>query len=235
MASKKTTVLVVDDDVRLLRMMERILDLEGYRVIKATDGQIAMAVFEEQKPDLVMLDVMMPGMDGLTVCKRIREYSFVPIIMVTAKGNDAEKVEGLDAGADDYIAKPFSPKELAARVKATLRRAVFSDEPQEPPFECQGLTIDYSRHRVALDDQEIDLTVTEYRLLSFLAGNAGRILTPDQILSAIWGDDYCGEYDVLRMHMTRLRRKLGEDGAHPKFIVTVHGIGYMLETDHGQE
>ena len=230
MSPKKVTVLAVDDDIRILRMMERILELENYRVLKASDGESALDIFVGENPDVVLLDVMMPGMDGYAVCRRIREFSYVPIIMVTAKDNDEEKVEGLDSGADDYIAKPFPPKELAARVMAVLRRSSFQDEPSEPVFSSQGLVIDYSRHRVTLDDHEVNLTATEYRLLSYLSHNAGRILTADQLLTAVWGDEYCGEFEILRMNITRLRRKLGEDGANPRFIVTKHGIGYVLET-----
>lgn len=232
MSSKKLTVLAVDDDVRVLRMMERILELENYRVIKAADGKRALDILNEGNPDLVLLDVMMPGMDGYTICRRIREFSNVPIIMVTAKDNHEEKVEGLDAGADDYIAKPFSPKELAARIKAALRRVSFRDETPEPAFSSRGLVIDYSQHMVTLNNYELDLTATEYRLLSYLARNAGRILTTDQLLSTVWSDEYCGELEILRMHITRLRRKLGEDGTNPRFILTKHGIGYVLETSY---
>lgn len=231
MSSMKTTVLVVDDDIRILRVMERILELEGYRVIKVADGQSALYVFDNENPDLVLLDIMLPVMDGYTVCKRIREFSQVPIIMVTAKDDGDEAIEGLEAGVDDYVPKPFSSQELVARVAAVLRRAAVWDEPPTPVFTCDDLAIDYDSHKVVLGDQELDLTSTEYRLLSHLTRNAGRILTPDQILATLWGDEYVGEHDMLRVNVTRLRQKLGEDSRNPRFIVTIHGVGYMFETN----
>lgn len=228
MARSGANVLIVDDDVRILRIMRRILELEGHRVIEAADGNTALGLFETENPDLVLLDIMMPDPDGYTVCQRIREFSKVPIIMVTAKGKDEEKVKGLDAGADDYVAKPFSFDELAARVRAVLRRASNWGEPIEPAFSCDELVIDFTRHRVVLADQELDLTATEYRLLSYLARNAGRILTPDQILSAVWGDEYVGEHHLLQVNIAALRKKLGEDSRNPRFILTRHGMGYMF-------
>lgn len=231
MANKKAMVLVVDDDVRILRITQRILELEGHRVIHATDGQSALDLFDTESPDLILLDIMMPKMDGYEVCKRIREFSKVPIIMVTAKGNDEEKVRGLDAGADDYVAKPFSFDELAARVRAVLRRSSYWGEVGEPTFECGDLSIDYARHKSTLRDEELDLSATEYRLLTYMTRNAGRILTPDQILSSIWGDEYVGEHHLLQVNISSLRKKLGEDSKHPRFIQTKHGMGYMFERE----
>ncbi len=228
MATRKATVLVVDDDVRILRITQRILELEGHRVVRAIDGESALDIFARENPELVLLDIMMPKMDGYEVCQRIREFSKVPIIMVTAKGNDEEKVKGLDVGADDYIAKPFSFDELAARVRAVLRRATFWGESTTPAFSGQGLAIDFTTHRVSLNGKDMDLTATEYRLLSYLAQNAGRILTPDQILMAVWGDEYVGEHHLLQVNIAALRKKLGEDSKNPKFILTKHGMGYVL-------
>ncbi len=228
MPFRKASLLVVDDDICMLRLMTRILELEGYQVLTAGDGKAALDVFNEETLDLVLLDVMMPGLDGYTVCQRIREFSQIPIIMVTVKGNDEEKVKGLDAGADDYVTKPFSSKELVARVRAVLRRTKFWDERPEPAFHYNDLVIDFAYHRVGLAGEEVGLTATEYRLLSYLAHNAGRVLTPDQILEAVWGKGYIGENHLLRVNIARLRQNLEDDAKEPRFIVTKIGIGYMF-------
>ena len=228
MPSKKAAVLVVDDDVRMLRMMQRILELEGYRVLTATDGEAALDVFDEETPDLVLLDIMMPGMDGYMVCQRIREFCQIPIIMVTAKGNDEEKVEALDAGADDYVTKPFSSSVLAARARAVLRRTKLWDERPEPAFCSADLVVDFARHMVTVGDKEVNLTATEYRMLSYLARNAGRVVTPDQILEKVWGEEYIGEHHLLQVNMARLRQKIGDDAKNLRYILTKPGIGYMI-------
>lgn len=229
MPSKKTSVLVVDDDIRVLRMLQRMLELEGYRVLTASDGEVALnLLLDEETPDLVLLDIMMPDMDGYTVCRHIREFSQVPIIMVTAKGNDEEKIQGLNAGADDYVTKPFSASELAARVRAVLRRAKLRDELTEPAFYFHDLVIDFTRHRVSLHGQDINLTATEYKLLSYLARNADRVLTPDQILETVWGEQYGGDTHLLQVNVARLRQKLGDNAKNSTYILTRAGIGYMI-------
>ncbi|MFC2016809.1 response regulator transcription factor [Chloroflexota bacterium] len=228
MPSRKTSILVVDDDVRILRMMGRILELEGYRVLKASDGETAINVFDEETPNLVLLDILMPGMDGCTVCKRIREFSQIPIIMITAKDSDEEKVVGLDVGADDYVTKPFSASELMARVRAVLRRATLRDEHPELAFCSYDLVIDFAHHRVTLSGHEVNLTATEYRLLSYLACNADRVVTLDQVLGKVWGEDYVGESHLLQVNMARLRQKLNDDTRNPRYILTRPGIGYMM-------
>jgi len=228
MTVKKETVLVVDDDIHILRLMQRILGEEGYRVLSAGDGKAALNVFEDETPDVVLLDVMMPGMNGYTVCQRIREFSPVSIIMVTAMGNPREKVNGLDAGADDYVTKPFSPRELIARVRAVLRRASLWEKRSEPLSRFGDLEIDFARHRVTLGAQEVSLTATEYALLSYLACNAGRVLTPDQILEKVWGEDYVGESHLLQVNVTRLRQKIKDDAREPRYIFTRPGIGYAI-------
>jgi len=232
MSSRKVSVLVVDDDTRVLRMVKRILELEGYQTVAADEGEAALQILDEHNPDLVLLDIMMPGMDGYSVCRRIREFSQLPIIMVTAKDSEEEKIKGLDAGADDYITKPFSSHELAARVRAVLRRTKFWGECHEPAFHCNGLLIDFAHHRISLHNQEVNLTATEYRLLSYLAHNVGRLLTPDQILKAVWGEDYIGEHHLLRVNIARLRQKLGDEAKEPRFIATRIGIGYMFLKAH---
>ena len=221
-------MLVVDDEIRVLRMMQRTLELEGYRVLQASNGEAALEVFDQETPDLVLLDIMMPSMDGYTTCRRIREFSQVPIIVVTAKVADDEKVEGLDAGADDYVTKPFSSKELAARVRAALRRVKYSDEHPEPVFSSQDLVIDFARHRVMLNGQELTLTATEYNLLSYLARNADRVVIPDQILENVWGVGYISENHLLQVNIARLRQKLQDDAKSPRYILTRPGIGYMM-------
>ena len=228
MAPRKTSILVVDDDVHILRLMHRILGLEGYRVLRVAGGPAALDAFADETPDLVLLDVMMPTMDGYEVCRHIRDFSAVPIIMVTARGNDDEKVRGLDAGADDYLTKPFSSRELMARVRAALRRSVLAAGQVEPVFESHGLRVDFAWHRAFLNGRDLDLTATEVRLLGYLARNAGRVATPDQILTEVWGEGYIGEHHLLRVNIARLRLKLEDDAREPRFIVTRTGIGYML-------
>jgi len=228
MPSRKASVLVVDDDVRILRMVRRILNLEGYRVLTANNGEAALDVFDKETPDLVLLDILMPGMDGYTACQRIREFSQIPIIIVTVKGKDEEKIQGLDIGADDYVIKPFSAKELLARVRATLRRIKPQDGHPEPSFCSEDLVVDFARYRVHVEGREVNLTVIEYRVLSYLAHNAGRVVTPDQILEKVWGEDYIGETHLLQVSIARLRKKLGDDARNPKYILTKPGIGYMM-------
>ena len=228
MPPRKTSILVVDDDVRMLRMMQRTLELEGYRVLTAASGQAALDVFDEETADLMILDIVMPGIDGYTVCQRVREFSQIPIIIVTAKDSDEETIEGLDAGADDYVTKPFSARELVARVRAVLRRTTLWDERPEPAFHSHDLIVDFARHRVTLGGQEVNLTAIEHRLLSHLVRNAGRVVTHDQILEAVWGEDYVGEHHLLRVNIGRLRQKLGDDSKEPRFIATKIGIGFMF-------
>jgi DNA-binding response OmpR family regulator len=228
MPAKKTLILVVDDDIRMLRMMKRMLELENFQVLIANSGDAALKIFEKETPTLVLLDIMMPDMDGYTVCRRIREFSQVPIIMVTARGEDAEKVEGLDIGADDYVTKPFSASELAARVRAVLRRMVNQTSPQEAIFCYKDLVIDFISRRVMVKNQELKLTSTEYKLLSYISLNAGRVVTPDQLLDKVWGEEYIGAPHLLQVNVARLRKKLGDNARKPNYILTRPGIGYIM-------
>ena len=228
MPSKKISVLVIDDDVRMLRMMKRILELEGFQVLIASSGEASLKIFEKETPDLVLLDIMMPGMDGHTVCQRIREFSQVPIIMVTAKDEDNDKVNGLNIGADDYITKPFSASELVARVKAVLRRVKNQGKPPEAIFRYQDLVIDFASHRVMVGNHELKLTSTEYKLLSYISCNAGRVVTPDQLLNKVWGEEYIGAPHLLQVNIARLRKKLGDNAKNPAYILTRPGIGYII-------
>ncbi len=228
MPSRKAFVLVVDDDVRILRMVRRILELESHRVLTASNGEAALDVFDEETPDLVLLDIIMPGIDGYTTCQHIREFSQIPIIMLTVKGKDEDKIQGLDVGADDYMIKPFSAKELVARVRAALRRTKPQDGYPEPSFCSDDLVVDFARRRVNVEEREVNLTVTEYRVLSYLAHNAGRVVTPDQILQKVWGEDHIGETHLLQVSIARLRKKLGDNVKNPRYILTRPGIGYMM-------
>src|SRR5258706_1531034 len=232
MPAKKTTVVAADDDPQLLRLVTRNLQLEGYDVIAVSDGQQALTQIEQQVPDLVLLDVMMPKMDGFTVCHRVREFSTVPIIIVTARGQDQDKVRGLDLGADDYLTKPFSVDELLARVRAVLRRSQFTTKESAQGLQATttigDLAIDYSQHLVTMEGREIVCTPTEYRILAYLAQNAGRVLTQDLLLEHVWGSEYLGESHMLQVNINRLRRKLEADPSRPRYILTKVGVGYYL-------
>jgi two-component system, OmpR family, KDP operon response regulator KdpE len=232
MPAKKTTILAADDDPQLLRLMTRNLQLEGYDVLAASDGLQALELIESNSPDLVLLDVMMPKMDGFTVCYRVREFSAVPIIIVTARGQDQDKVRGLDLGADDYLSKPFSVDELLARVRAVLRRAQFTTREHTQGLRATTTTgelvVDYSQHMVIMTGHEIALTPTEYRIIAYLAQNVGRVVTQDLLLEHVWGPEYLGESHMLQVNINRLRRKLEVDPTQPRYILTKVGVGYSL-------
>jgi DNA-binding response OmpR family regulator len=236
MPAKKTTILAADDDPQLLRLMTRNLQLEGYDVLAASDGQQALELIESNAPDLVLLDVMMPKMDGFTVCYRVREFSAVPIIIVTARGQDQDKIRGLDLGADDYLTKPFSVDELLARVRAVIRRAQFTTREHTQGLrattETGNLLVDYSQHMVIMAGQEIALTPTEYRIIAYLAQNVGRVVTQDLLLEHVWGPEYLGESHMLQVNINRLRRKLEVEPTEPRYILTKVGVGYSLAALH---
>jgi DNA-binding response OmpR family regulator len=223
------TVLVVDDEPRYVRWISVNLRASGYRVLAAADGEAAVEITALERPDLVLLDIGLPVLGGLEVCRRIREFSTVPVIMVTAKAAEADTVAGLDAGADDYLAKPFGPPELLARVRAALRRARYAEAPAaEPLFQHGDLTIDYARHEVRRQDEPVALTPTEYRLLVQLARHAGRVLLPQELLTAVWGPEYRDETQHVRLYVSRLRRKIEPDPDHPRYVLTRPGIGYLF-------
>lgn len=238
MPTKKTTIVVADDDPQLLRLVTRNLQLEGYEVLAAADGQQALEQIEARAPDLALLDVMMPKLDGFSVCQRVREFSSLPIIIVTARGQDQDKVKGLDLGADDYLTKPFSVDELLARVRAVLRRSQLGAESangMQAVTTIGELTVDYAQHRVHLGERELSLTPVEYRLLAYLARNAGRVLTQDLLLEHVWGPEYAGESHLLQVNINRLRRKIEPDASRPTYIQTKVGVGYMLAAHPAQE
>jgi len=229
MPKPKPCILAVDDDVQVLHLVRRTLEMEGYRVITADSGEAALGAFEQQPPDLVVLDIMMPGIDGYAVCKRIRSLSHVPIIMLTAIGDDVEQARGLDAGADDYVTKPFSVEVLLARVRAVLRRsqATFYT-PSCDAFRSDGLEIDFARRRVTVAGNEIRLTPTEFHLLQELVLNAGKVLTHSRLLKMVWGSEYQDERQYLHVFIGCLRTKLRLNHQGHMAIKSVAGVGYQF-------
>jgi DNA-binding response OmpR family regulator len=228
------TVLVVDDEAAIAEAVRARLESEGFEVLVAGDGPEAIRICDTARPDLVVLDLMLPGMDGLEVCKRIQRDRWVPVLMLTARTEEADKVAGFAVGADDYLTKPFSLRELAIRVRAILRRVEriesVSASPSEP-IALGGLEIEPSRRRVTVDGREIALTPLEFEILLTLATDPGVVFTREQLMDRVWGyRDYAGGR-VVDSHVARIRRKLGEDGAEPRFIRTVHGVGYAFREE----
>ena len=221
-------ILVVDDEPRYLRLLEANLRTEGFEVVTAQDGNEALDVFSAHPVDLIILDIMLPKMDGFAVCQRIREYSTVPIIMLTAKGGEKDRVRGLDVGADDYLVKPFSVMELLARVRAVLRRAQATEIGQERFFYHGNLKIDFAKAEVWRGEQLIYLSATEYRLLLQFSHNIGKIMTAEELLSSVWGPEYRSDKEILWVTIARLRQKVEGDPHNPKHIVTRSGLGYLM-------
>jgi len=230
MRTKKIRILAVDDEPRYVRVIKINLEASGYDVITAESGATALELAVTENPDLVLLDLMMPDIDGYEVCRRIREFSNMPIIMLTALTETNNKVKGLDLGADDYITKPFSARELLARIRAAMRRNEPPSAKEAAIFEAGELRIDFVRHRVFVRDQEIKLTPTEYRLLSELVKQADRILVPDYLLEKVWGMGHEGEVQLLWQAIHRLRHKIEADPQNPRYIQTRPGIGYIFTT-----
>ncbi len=221
-------VLVVDDDPKIRELLRLYVEREGYRAHFAADGPEALATARRARPDLVLLDVMLPGLDGLEVCRRLREESDVPILLLTARSGDSDKVVGLDIGADDYIVKPFSPRELMARVRAHLRRHRPPVDDQ-PTLAADGLVVDPNSVEVTLDERPVQITPNEFRILHALMRRPGRAFTRDELIDAIHGMDDPGIIDrTIDVHLGRLRRKLGDDAAAPRFIATVRTVGYRF-------
>ncbi len=229
MNKSKSLILVVDDEPRYVRVIQINLEASGYEVITAQNGQMAIELAASEAPDLILLDVRMPGLDGYEVCRHIREFSAVPIIMLTALAENTDKVEGLDAGADDYVTKPFSAEELLARVRAVLRRVELSEwQEAHAVFQAGELLIDFVRQRVFVHSQEVSLTPIEYHLLCELVRAAGRILVPEYLLEKVWGDGYEGENRLLWQAVHRLRRKIEREPRSPQYIQTRPGVGYVF-------
>jgi DNA-binding response OmpR family regulator len=224
------TILIVDDELRIRDFVRMNLELEHYRVIEASNGLEALEELRENLPDLVVLDVMMPEMDGFETLRAIREVSTVPVIMLTVRQSEQDRIHGLDLGADDYIAKPFSPRELLSRIRALLRRSFMAPPARKTEIVVDpDLKIDFSRREVIVRGKKVVLRPTEYRLLYHLVNNAGRLLTHETLLSKVWGREYRDESHYLRLYITYLRQKLEEDPAHPKYILTERGVGYRFK------
>jgi DNA-binding response OmpR family regulator len=217
-------VLVVDDEQPIRELVRTYLRSERMDVITAEDGPAALEAIREHAPDVVVLDVMLPGFDGIEVCRRLRAFSDAYVLMLTARGEETDRVVGLSIGADDYLVKPFSPRELVARIKALLRRPRAASATAGPV----GLTVDGKRHEVVVDDRPVSLTVIEFDLLAALAREPGVVLTREQMLDRVWGHDFVGDDHLLDVHIAKLRRKLGDDPAQPRFVETVRGVGFRL-------
>jgi two-component system KDP operon response regulator KdpE len=222
------TVLVVDDEAAILRALKAGLTARGYRVVTATTGQAAVSAAALEQPDVVVLDLGLPDIDGVDVCRRIREWSDMPVIVLSAEGSDERKVRALDEGADDYVTKPFSMPELLARVRVALRHRSDGDDAGATAVMTVGdLTVDMGRHRVTVAGREVDLTPKEFAFLAVLARHPGRVLTHRTILQEVWGPEYGTETQYLRVYASQLRRKLGEDATRPR-LITEPGVGYRL-------
>jgi len=222
-------VLIVDDDPKTVRLIQAYLQKDGYRVATAFDGQEALELAGKVHPDLVVLDLMLPEIDGLEVCRRLRAESRVPVIMLTARTTEEDRLRGLDLGADDYVTKPFSPRELVARVRAVLRRSAPAEEGELPDARFGDLVISFARHEVLSRGQVVSLTPTEFSLLAVLARSSGRAFTRLQMVEQALGLEYAGFERTIDTHVMNLRRKVEPDPAHPRYVKTVFGVGYKLE------
>jgi len=231
-SAEKKLVLIVDDEPRMIKFIRLNLELEGYRVSEASNGLEALDKVRKELPDLVLLDVMMPEMDGFEALERIREISNVPVIMLTVKAEEEDKVRGLELGADDYVTKPFSPRELSSRIKAVLRRTEMPSPVEKTILKIDddgfGLSIDFNRREVIVRGERIKLRPTEYRLLYHLVNNAGWLMTHEMLLSKVWGYAYRDDTHLLRVYITYLRKKIEPDPSHPRYIFTERGIGYRF-------
>ncbi|HLA25383.1 MAG TPA: response regulator transcription factor [bacterium] len=222
-------ILVVDDEETMVRSLATLLGAEGYEVMTASDGPRALAAARAQRPELIVLDIMLPGVDGMEVCRQIRAWSTVPIIMLTAKTAEVDTVVGLEVGADDYVTKPFSPRELVARVKAQLRRVqMLASHAEGDRFEAGDVAMDIGRRHVTVAGREVVLSPKEFDLLRVLLSHAGRVLGRDFLLNQVWGEDFFGDTRTLDVHIRWLREKIEDDPGRPQRIQTVHGVGYRL-------
>lgn len=227
----KEKVLIVDDEKTLVKALKFNLEKEGFRVEEAYNGEEALEKVFDLNPDIVVLDLMLPGQDGFEVCRQIRKKQEIPIIMLTARGDDIDKVLGLELGADDYLTKPFNPRELVARIKAILRRSGAREEGMRKHIQIGDLQIDLLQHRVRAGNKEIDLTSKEFALLSFLASNTGRVYSREQLLAQVWGYNYYGDARTVDVHIRHLREKIEEDPGNPELIITVWGTGYKFREE----
>jgi DNA-binding response OmpR family regulator len=218
-------ILVVDDEPPLVELVRSYLSREGFQILTAGDGPAAVRLVRDEAPDVVVLDVMLPGFDGLEVCRQIRAFSDAYVLMLTARGEEIDRIVGLTVGADDYLVKPFSPRELVARVKALLRRSRQAPRPAPLPA---GLAFDADRHEVIVDGSQVSLTTTEFDLLATLLADPGVVVSRAHLLNLVWGSDFVSDDHLVDVHIGNLRRKLGDDSAAPRFIETIRGVGYRL-------
>ena len=227
----KKSILVVDDELSIIKLLRANLEDCGYRVLTAMDGAEAVRTFEKEQFDLVILDITMPKMDGFDVCRRLREWSQVPIIMLSARGDETDKVKCLELGADDYITKPFGLNELKARINAVLRRNKAADSsPTMSIFKCGSININFAERRVKVNDREVKLTATEYNLLRELVLNANKTLSHSMLLNRVWGPEYSQEKEYVRVFVRRLREELEPEPGNPRYILTVPRVGYQFKT-----
>jgi len=222
-----TKVLLVEDDESIVELVRSYLTKEGFQVEVAGDGPTGLSKARAFRPDVVVLDIMLPGLDGIEVLRRLRRESSVYVVMLTARAEETDKIVGLAVGADDYVTKPFSPRELVARIQAILRRSRGGEEPARV-LAFRHLRIDPARREVWRDELPVELTTLEFNLLSALASHPGRVFTREQLIERIWGPDYFGDDRIIDVHVKALRRKLGDDAGHPRFIQTVRGVGYKF-------
>jgi two-component system response regulator RegX3 len=224
-----TRILIVEDELSLSEPLSFLLRREGYETEIAADGREAVAAFDRAGADLVLLDLMLPGLSGTEVCREIRSRSTVPIIMLTAKDSEVDIVVGLELGADDYVTKPYSSRELLARIRAVLRRRVDVEDDGDAVLETGPVRMDVERHSVAVGGAEIPMPLKEFELLELLMRNAGRVLTRGQLIDRVWGADYFGDTKTLDVHIKRIRSKIEDDPSQPSMLVTVRGLGYRFE------
>lgn len=223
-------ILIVEDEEALSDPLAFLLGREGFQTIVVDNGLDALPVFDREGADLVLLDVMLPGMSGMEVCRKLREVSSVPIIMLTAKDSELDKVLGLELGADDYVTKPYSARELIARIRAVLRRrSAETDSTTEPVLQGGPVRMDIDRHVVTVNGEEISMPLKEFELLEILLRNVGRVMTRGQLIEHVWGADYVGDTKTLDVHIKRLRSKIEPDSSAPQYVVTVRGLGYKFE------
>jgi two-component system response regulator ResD len=222
-------ILVVDDEDTVREVLRRYLEREGYRVAEAADGRQAMQVFQQTPPDLVVLDWMLPGADGLEVADELRRLKKAPIIMLTAKGAQHDRILGLESGVDDYVVKPFSPRELVLRVAAVLRRSSESGQRAGDPVECNGMVLDPQTHTLLIGEHEVDLTAKEFDLLHHLMRHPRQVFSRDQLLDQVWGFEFYGDPSTVTVHIRRLREKIEPDPSNPVYLLTVWGVGYKFQ------
>ena len=225
-----TRILIVEDETALAEPLAYLLELEGYETAHADDGDAAVRMYETEGADLILLDLMLPGRSGTEVCRHIRQTSQVPIIMLTAKDSEVDTIVGLELGADDYVTKPYSTRELVARIRAVLRRRAVEDEEEDDAVvEIGRVRLDADSHTVTVEGRETAMPLREFELLEYLMRNAGRVLTRGQLIDRVWGSDYFGDTKTLDVHIKRLRAKIEEDPSNPTCVVTLRGLGYRFE------